>query len=108
MSEQMTVTRLGGLPDGKVVFEIDQHLSLQQYEDLRDSLQRGLDSPATAVVLPPGVRMVTNPAQLDRIEQKLDALLNALADDVEEDEEPARTLDGELYGGERDQSMSLD
>ncbi|MGY4892369.1 UNVERIFIED_CONTAM: hypothetical protein EX528_19005 [Xanthomonas axonopodis] len=47
-------------------------------------------------------------AQADRIEHKLDALLDALADDVEEVEEPTRTLDGELSGAERDQSMSLD
>ncbi|MBV6687343.1 hypothetical protein KV692_05475 [Xanthomonas euvesicatoria pv. physalidis] len=108
MNEQIKITLLGGLPDGKVLFEIDRHLSREEYELLRESLQRGLDSPATAVVLPPGVRMSINPAQLDRIEQKLDALLDALADDVEEAEEPARTLDGELSGGGRDQSMSLD
>lgn len=46
--------------------------------------------------------------QLDRIEAKLDVLIAALADDDEEHEEPARTLDGELAGGERDQSMGLD
>ncbi|MEB1026006.1 hypothetical protein VDP41_06115 [Xanthomonas campestris pv. campestris] len=48
-------------------------------------------------------------ARLARIEEKLDALLAALAEDTEQDEEePARTLDGDLAGGERDQSMSLD
>ncbi|MGX2089243.1 hypothetical protein ACWJLF_19050 [Xanthomonas axonopodis pv. maculifoliigardeniae] len=46
--------------------------------------------------------------QLDRIEAKLDVLIAALAEDGEEREEPARTLDGELAGGERDQSMGLD
>jgi len=43
--------------------------------------------------------------QLDRIEQKLDALLQALADEGEE--EQATTLDGELGGGERDQTQGL-
>ncbi|MFS8372416.1 hypothetical protein JH314_08300 [Xanthomonas campestris] len=48
------------------------------------------------------------PSQQDRIEQKLDALLDALAEDDQEGEEPARTLDGELAGAERDQSQGLD
>lgn len=49
--------------------------------------------------------------KLDRIEQKLDAVLSLVAKLlevlVEEDEQPERTLDGELSGGERDQSQSL-
>ncbi|MBO9859327.1 hypothetical protein [Xanthomonas sp. A1809] len=46
--------------------------------------------------------------QLDRIEEKLDTLIAALAGDDQEQEQPACTLDCELSGGERDQSMSLD
>ncbi|MCS3807815.1 hypothetical protein [Xanthomonas sp. 4461] len=48
--------------------------------------------------------------QLDRIEEKLETLIAALAGDEQEQEqeEPARTLDGDLAGGERDQSMGLD
>ena len=43
-----------------------------------------------------------------RLEGKVDALLAALeAEGVEEQEEPARNLDGELVPGERDQSLSL-
>ena len=42
---------------------------------------------------------------LDRIEAKLDALIAALAED--EPEKPGRTLDGDLFGGERDQTQSL-
>ncbi|USJ00868.1 hypothetical protein MUG10_00970 [Xanthomonas prunicola] len=49
-----------------------------------------------------------NATQLDRIEEKLDTLIAALAGDEQEQEEPARTLDGDLAGGERDQSMGLD
>lgn len=47
-------------------------------------------------------------SQLDRIERKLDALLEALAAEGEEEQdEPTRSLDGELVPGERDQSQSL-
>ena len=47
-------------------------------------------------------------SQLDRIEQKLDALLAALAAEGEqEQDEQARSLDGELVPGDRDQSQSL-
>jgi len=47
-------------------------------------------------------------SQLDRIEQKLDALLAALAAEREEEQEtPTTTLDGELVPGDRDQSQSL-
>jgi len=47
-------------------------------------------------------------ARLKRVEEKLDALLGALADDGgEEQEAPATNLDGRLVPGERDQSQSL-
>jgi hypothetical protein len=43
-----------------------------------------------------------------RLEEKVDALLTALAAEGEEEQdEPARSLDGELVPGERDQSQSL-
>ena len=46
--------------------------------------------------------------QLDRIEAKLDALLDALADEGGDDE-PQYDLDGNLIeGGERDENESLD
>lgn len=42
------------------------------------------------------------------IAEQLDALIKALAAEGEEEqEEPARSLDGELVPGERDQSQSL-
>lgn len=42
------------------------------------------------------------------IAQQLTVLIKALADDGgDEQEEPARSLDGELVPGERDQSQSL-
>lgn len=53
-------------------------------------------------------------AQLDRIElsqarieDKLDALLAALADEGEEMGQPELTLDGHAVGGERDDSQPL-
>ncbi|TCU97315.1 hypothetical protein EV686_106198 [Paracandidimonas soli] len=48
------------------------------------------------------------PSQLDRIEAKLDALLDILAEDVG-DEGVRYDLDGNpLKGGERDETQSLD
>ncbi len=47
------------------------------------------------------------PTQLDRIEAKLDALIEALADEGEEIEQPELTLDGDMVGGERDDSQPL-
>lgn len=49
----------------------------------------------------------SEPSQLDRIEAKLDALLEALADEGEETEQPQLTLDGEAVGSERDESQPL-
>lgn len=49
----------------------------------------------------------SQPTQLDRIEAKLDALLEALADEGEQMEQPELTLDGEAVGGERDDSQPL-
>lgn len=46
-------------------------------------------------------------ATLARIESKLDALLQALAED-EEPEPVLSDLDGQQFGGERDQAQSLD
>lgn len=59
------------------------------------------------VVLPPGV-IVSDGEQLDRIESKLAALMDALAADGEEEQDtPVTTLDGEALAGERDQAQSL-
>lgn len=47
-------------------------------------------------------------SQLDRIEQKLDALLAALAAEGEdEQDQPTTDLDGGVIPGDRDQSQSL-
>lgn len=89
-----------------VVFELDGHLSDEQRERLRAELERGFTGQGV-VVLPPGVKRCRCD-QLDRIEQQLAALVNALAEEGEEEQdEPARSLDGELVPGDRDQSQSL-
>lgn len=46
------------------------------------------------------------PSQLDRIEAKLDALLDALAEDDDE-QEAGVDLDGNAVGGERDEGETL-
>ena len=45
--------------------------------------------------------------QLDRIEAKLDAILEALTDEPDPDDEPIRTLDGEIAGKARDDTQPL-
>ncbi|QDJ40302.1 hypothetical protein [Bordetella hinzii] len=47
------------------------------------------------------------PTQMDRIESLLATLMELLADEDEEPDEPARTLDGEIIGGDRDDSQPL-
>lgn len=47
------------------------------------------------------------PTQMDRIESLLATLVEALADEGEELEQPELTLDGEAVGGERDDSQPL-
>ena len=46
-------------------------------------------------------------AQLDRIEAKLDALLDALAEDEDEGEPELFSLDGEYVGSARDAGEEL-
>lgn len=47
-------------------------------------------------------------ARLKRVEEQFDVLIKTLAAEGEEEQdEPSRSLDGELVPGERDQSQSL-
>lgn len=66
-----------------------------------------MNPPASKAPPPPHDWDGPRPSQLDRIEAKLDALLEALADEGEEIERPELTLDGEAVGGERDDSQPL-
>ncbi|EJO27469.1 hypothetical protein [Achromobacter marplatensis] len=65
--------------------------------------------PGKLVVLSEGATMsvLGRDERLDRIEAKIDALLDALADEGEEMEQPELTLDGEAVGGERDDTQPL-
>lgn len=65
--------------------------------------------PGKLVVLSDGatISVLGRDEKLDRIEAKIDALLDALADEGEEMEQPELTLDGEAVGGERDDSQPL-
>ncbi|WP_165931093.1 hypothetical protein [Stenotrophomonas sp. ATCM1_4] len=45
--------------------------------------------------------------RLERIERRLDALLAALADDAQDDEQVQLSLDGEPCGASRDQNRGL-
>ncbi|MGY6273471.1 hypothetical protein ACXIUT_27705 [Achromobacter denitrificans] len=47
------------------------------------------------------------PTQMDRIESLLVTLIESLADEGEETDEPTRTLDGEIVGDARDDSQPL-
>ncbi|CAB3855292.1 hypothetical protein LMG26858_01931 [Achromobacter anxifer] len=47
------------------------------------------------------------PTQMDRIESLLATLVELLADEGEDTEQPVLTLDGEAVGGERDDSQPL-
>lgn len=66
-----------------------------------------MNPPSSKAPPPPPNWDGPRPTQLDRIEAKLDALLEALSDEGEEIEQPERTLDGEAVGGERDDSQPL-
>lgn len=62
-----------------------------------------IDGELVANVMPPE----TVPPALARIEAKLDALLEALAEEDQRDEAPALTLDGELAGSPRPEGEPL-
>lgn len=53
------------------------------------------------------MRLTRIQEQLNRVEAKLDALLEALAEESDEQEETVFDLDGELVGGERDSLSPL-
>lgn len=93
--------------DGRdITVHLTEKLGAAELDDLVAGLKAAYPH-RRVVVLPPGVT-VRDSEQLDRIESKLDALLEALAAEGEEEQdEPTRSLDGELVPGERDQSQSL-
>lgn len=94
-------------PSDTVVLSTDERLDDESAARLRLHLE-GLLPGHSVIVLDSGMRIsaIGHGAGITRIEEKLDRLIEALAEDGVEP--PARTLDGELFpNGERDQTQSL-
>jgi F0F1-type ATP synthase delta subunit len=92
-----------------VIVQLAKDLTQQQSTQLAKDLRAAFPH-KRVVVLPPGV-VVSHSEQLDRIEQKLDTLIAALADEQDDQEKqgPIVTLDGEtVAAGDRDQTQGLD
>lgn len=91
-----------------VVLSYPCALCADQVEGIRrDWDEAGL--PGKLVVLTDGAKLsvLGRDEQLDRIESLLTTLVESLADEGEETEQPQLTLDGEAAGGERDDSQPL-
>lgn len=91
-----------------VIVQLTKDLTQQQSTQLAKELRAAFPH-KQVVVLPPGV-VVSHSEQLDRIEQKLDTLIAALAEEQDDQEEQQHlvTLDGEtIAAGDRDQTQSL-
>lgn len=86
-----------------VVIESDLRLTAQQAADLYENARHAWPG-RKVVVLDKGIR-VSRDEQLDRIEAKLDRLLEALAE--EEDDSPTHDLEGNLLPRQRDTSETL-
>lgn len=93
--------------DSTIVISVPKYLKVDQRHDIQIIAKKAF--PGRRVFVADGgvtVSEVGHAEQLDRIEAKLDALLDALAD---EGDEPQYDLDGNLIeGGERDENESLD
>ncbi len=71
-------------------------------ESFRKAQQAARDADARAAA-----QKAEDRARSIRIEQKLDILIAALAEEEDAGYTPAQTLDGQPMGGERDQSQPL-
>lgn len=96
--------------EGQEIVVLSYPCSLQpgQVEGIRrDWDEAGL--PGKLVVLTDGAKLsvLGRDEQLDRIESLLTTLVESLADEGEETEQPQLTLDGEALGGERNESQPL-
>lgn len=94
-------------PTDTIVLSTDEHLDDETAHRLRIAFESMLPG-HKVLVLGGGLRIsaIGHEAGLQRIEEKLDRLIEALAED--EIEPPARTLDGELFPNrERDQNQPL-
>ena len=96
--------------EGQEIVVLSYPCSLQpgQVEGIRrDWDEAGL--PGKLVVLTDGAKLsvLCRDEQRDRIESLLTTLVESLADEGEETEQPQLTLDGEALGGERNESQPL-
>ena len=96
--------------EGQEIVVLSYPCSLQpgQVEGIRrDWDEAGL--PGKLVVLTDGAKLsvLGRDEQLDRIESLLTTLVESLADEGEETEQPQLTLDGEALGGERNESQPI-
>lgn len=94
-------------PTDTIVLTVDDFVADETASRLRDQLEHILPG-HKVIVLDQGMRIsaIGHEAGLQRIEEKLDRLIEALAEDGIEP--PSRTLDGELFPNrERDQTQSL-
>lgn len=96
------------LKDGDtVVLLTDRLLTQEQVQRITNSLLSTFPR-NKAVVMQDGMKLgvMGNDDRLDRIEQKLDLLIAALAED-QEDQEQGFDLEGNELGKERDDTQSL-
>jgi len=94
------------LHEGDVAVMFNNILSIDQMKNIRDSLSAQFPD-RRFLVLDGGATVASiSPDQLDRIEAKLDALLEALA---QEEDEPLQAfdLDGNPVPSERNMSLEL-
>ena len=94
-------------PTDTIVLSSEHTLDMDTCARLKQHLE-GLLPGHKVLVLDGGLRIsaIGHDAGLQRIEEKLDRLIEALAEDGIEP--PARTLDGDLFpNAERDQTQSL-
>ena len=88
------------LVDGAIVLETDDHLSMEHRASLMRSAQAVWPG-RTIAILDRGMKVARNhEPQLTRIEQKLDMLLGALAEEADQ-EEPGMDLEGRPLPRER-------
>lgn len=92
--------------DCELVLTVPRSLTKGQREFLQAEVARELPG-RKVLILDDGMQLgrLGDSEQLARIEAKLDALLKALAE--EDEEHDLTSLDGEQFGGERDQTIEL-
>lgn len=100
--------RVSEIQDGEtaIVVSTPHHISSDQRQHLKEIVRKAF--PGRRVLIADGgmqVREVGIEEKLDRIEAKLDALIEALAEDDEQEE--SFDLDGNPIGGQRDTTESL-